>query len=168
MILAQISRALIIIHLSLSSPKSKTWDKDSSTSIIFGRWSQEAAGGQWESKRGKGRESHWAPGLNPTKKLGKFVCNPHCRNLSAIPPEEWGAGIYVHWISSVIAWQLLWGGGRSPSLGTSGMPQVGVEWSQERKAEASSWQPSSLTLTWYISFLLISTIFLLIFWLPQT
>lgn len=41
--------------------------------------------------------------LNPTKKLGKFVCNPHCRNLSAIPPEEWGAGIYVHWISSVIA-----------------------------------------------------------------
>mgnify|MGYP001348889574 CR=1 FL=1 len=59
------------------------------------------------------------------------------------------------------------GDGESPSSGTSGMPQVVVEWSWEMKAESDSWKSSSLALTWRISFLLTPIISLLISRLPK-
>ena len=86
---------MIKIHVEFSSPRSRPWDKDLSTSSLFGRWSQRTLV-EWRSETdgkeaSKGELSNqlslWHLRLNSHGQLLMTVKNT---NLTVTPSVRWG------------------------------------------------------------------------------
>lgn len=89
-------------YLSLGSPRSRTWAKDSNVNSLFESWSQETPVGEWgrEERMGKksaiksvsskyhcGQQEH-----NPAGGLG----DPWRRCAQSSHTEGWGTGALIH------------------------------------------------------------------------